>query len=86
MAKAILIAATVAPPRTHDIEELGALVAQRDVEIGRTISELGELTTWFAAGRYPDTFQISLAVEDINSTLTRLRTLRERIDLLAPKV
>jgi hypothetical protein len=48
------------------------------------IGELGELTTWFLAGRYPDTFEIVPSLEDINSALTKLRSLRRRIDLLAP--
>src|SRR5215216_2288574 len=46
MAKAVLIASNVAPPRIHDIERLGWLVAEQHAEIGAAITHLGRLSTW----------------------------------------
>jgi HEPN domain-containing protein len=86
IAKAVLIAANIAPPRIHDIDKLAGLVTAVDVGIGSTLSELGELTIWFAAARYPDTFEIALSEHDIGSALSKLQALRERVNSLAPKV
>jgi HEPN domain-containing protein len=86
MAKAVLIASSVPPPRIHDIEKLAGLVAARNAEIGRTIAEFAELTTWYVSARYPDeSFDSAPSADDISSAVTKLQVLRQRIDSLAPK-
>jgi HEPN domain-containing protein len=81
MAKAVLIAFHVAPPRVHDLEKLALLVAARHADIGKAL----KITIWFVASRYPDTFEIAPTIQDVSSVLVKLKGLRQRIDLLAPK-
>ena len=85
MAKAVLIALNVAPPRIHDIETLGALIAARHADVGRTIAEMGELTTWYVSARYPDSMQVAPSAEEIGLALTKLQRLRQLVSLLAPQ-
>jgi hypothetical protein len=84
MAKAVLIASHVAPPRVHDLEKLALLVSARHADIGKALLELAEITIWFVASRYPDTFEIAPTIQDVSSVLVKLKGLRQRIDLLAP--
>src|SRR5947208_16603254 len=45
MAKASLVAFSNIPPKTHDLDRLGKLVASHDTEIGELITALAGLTT-----------------------------------------
>jgi HEPN domain-containing protein len=85
MAKAVLIASQIAPPRIHDLEKLALLVGAQHADIGQALLGLAEITIWFVAARYPDTFEIIPTVQDISSVLEKLKKLRQRIQLLAPK-
>src|SRR5215216_4286063 len=86
MAKAVLIASNVAPPRIHDIARLGRLVAEQHAEIGAAITHLGRLSTWYVSARYPeDPFDLAPSEQDIRKALTELQLVRQRINSLAPK-
>src|SRR5215216_4693706 len=54
MAKAVLIASNVAPPKMDDIERLGRLGAEQHLEIGAAIKHLSTLSTWYVSARYPE--------------------------------
>jgi HEPN domain-containing protein len=86
MAKAVLIAFGVRPPRIHDVDRLGDLVGAVHFEIGAEIQKLSQLTTWYAAARYPDVAADSLpSLVDIRAALVKLRVLHQRIQSLAPQ-
>ena len=86
MAKAVLIALKIAPPRTHNIGALAKLIAASHVEIAERISQLDELTSWYLTSRYPDGEPSRApAKAEISSVLEKLRALRRLVDTLAPK-
>jgi HEPN domain-containing protein len=86
IAKAVLIAFGVRPPRTHDLDELGERVLTVHPDIGNELRGLGQLTTWYIASRYPDVATESLpSVEDIRLALKKLRDLLRRVQSLVPK-
>jgi len=85
MAKGILIAKRIEPPKTHDIELLGRLVGSQEAEIGQKISALSRLTVWYIAPRYPDAMIDDIPSEaDLRAAFAKLRELRLQIDKLAP--
>jgi HEPN domain-containing protein len=86
MAKAVLIARRIEPPKTHDIELLGRLVGNQETEIGEKIRALTALTVWYIAPRYPDAMIEDIPSEtDLLAALGKLREIRHQIDKLAPK-
>lgn len=86
IAKGILIAFAVRPPRTHNIEALAELVGPHHSALGQQISELAALTNWYFVARYPSGMEESLpGAAEVNSAIERLQTLRSQIGLLAPK-
>jgi HEPN domain-containing protein len=85
MAKGVLIAKRIEPPKTHDIELLGRLVGSRAAEIGEKISALSGLTVWYIAPRYPDAMVDDIPSQtDLVAAIAKLRELRLQIDKLAP--
>ena len=86
MAKAVLIAFGNRPPRIHDLGRLARLVQSVRSDIGAELWAMAEITTWYAAARYPDVaFDTLPTLEEIHSVLAKLRALHERILALAPK-
>jgi HEPN domain-containing protein len=86
MAKAVLIAVREAPPRMHDIEELGRRVRAYVPDIGRALEALGGVTAWYTAARYPDAgLSTALTADDLADTLSRLHELRRHVADLKPK-
>ncbi|HWL72976.1 MAG TPA: HEPN domain-containing protein [Burkholderiaceae bacterium] len=53
MAKASLVAFSNIPPKTHDLDRLGELVASHDTEIGELIRQLADLTIWYISVDIP---------------------------------
>jgi len=85
MAKAVLIARRVEPPKSHDIELLGRLVGRHESELGDKVVALMELTIWYIAPRYPDAQIDAIPSEaDLSWALAKLKELRSQIDELAP--
>lgn len=80
MAKAVLIAHGLRPPRVHDITLLAEQVMQVEPEIGSALDELAGISRWYAAARYPDAGTAPTpAIDDIRDVLSWLQALRERI-------
>src|SRR2546421_9562178 len=85
MAKGVLIARRVEPPKSHDIELLGRLVGGHESELGEKIVALTMLTVWYIAPRYPDAQIDEIpSVADLYAALAKLKELRRDIDELAP--
>jgi HEPN domain-containing protein len=86
MAKAILIVLGSTPPKIHDVAELAELVYERAPEIGELVREVSRYSVWYLASRYPEAQDsFSPSAEDVELALLKLRELRQRLDLLAPK-
>jgi len=84
-AKAVLIALAVPPPRIHDIEKLGALIAESDAEIAEDIKSLSSTTVWYISERYPDSnTDRPPSFQEIGSVLAILHVLRRKVAALAP--
>jgi HEPN domain-containing protein len=85
MAKAVLIALHVSPPKLHDTAELGRRIKAHHAALGEGFGELGGLTRWYVSARYPEAgIEDVPSVEDMRDVLLRLHRLRRRIDELAP--
>ena len=85
MAKGVLIAKGIEPPKTHDIDLLGRLVGSQEAQLGERISALSRLTVWYIAPRYPDAMIDDIPSEvDLLAAFAKLRELRLQIDKLAP--
>jgi HEPN domain-containing protein len=85
MAKGVLIAKRIEPPKTHDIEVLGRLVGGQDAEIGEKIGALSRLTVWYIAPRYPDAMIDDIPSQvDLLAAIAKLNDLRHQIDKLTP--
>jgi HEPN domain-containing protein len=86
MAKGVLIARRVEPPKSHDIELLGSLVGRHESDLGERILALTMLTVWYIAPRYPDAQIDEIPSEaELHAALAKLKVLRRLIDELAPK-
>ena len=86
VAKAALVGADVEYPKTHDVAEVGRLLAPTNAELGRMLEDLGGLTDWYIVARYPASdpdFMPSAAA--VRVALDRLKALRERIRAATPK-
>jgi HEPN domain-containing protein len=87
MAKASLVAFSNIPPKTHDLDRLGKLVASHEPEIGELIRGLADLTTWYISVRYPDAeIELTPSANEILVVLDSLRGLRVKVQGLAPSV
>lgn len=84
MAKAVLIALRVRPPKTHDVSKLAGLIMPHRADIGHAIAELHELTDWYVLERYPDAAGVAPSAAQMGAALSKLRALREHIATLAP--
>jgi|SRR6478736_2692246 HEPN domain-containing protein len=85
IAKAVLIAFSVKPPRIHDLQQLGELLETVHPAIGMEIQDLAQLTSWYTAARYPDVLSDAQpSLQEIRSALTVLRALYDRVMALAP--
>lgn len=86
IAKGLLIAFRIRPPRTHNIEALAELVQQRHPDLGEQIAALGALTAWYFVARYPSGVEELLpSLTDIQTTIGKIEHLRGQVDALAPK-
>jgi HEPN domain-containing protein len=86
IAKGVLIAFAVRPPRTHSIEALAELVGQHHSALGQQINELAALTNWYFVARYPSGMEEPLPeATEIDPVIEKLQTLRSQIGSLAPK-
>jgi HEPN domain-containing protein len=85
MAKAVLIAFGVMPPKIHDIERLGRQVSALHADIGNAVLDLASLTAWYVASRYADAAsELAPSAQDIAAVLGKLHELRRRIETLRP--
>jgi HEPN domain-containing protein len=86
IAKAALVALSIAPPRIHDLVELAAILRSKQPELAHALAELGVLTTWYMSARYPDFgFEFTPSLAELHSIIVQLHELRKRVDRLAPR-
>lgn len=85
MAKAVLVAFRIPPPKSHNLKELGHRVSVVHHEIGTSVLGLAAVMTWYVTARYPDGDEAILSATDLRLVLPRLRALRRPIDSLAPQ-
>jgi HEPN domain-containing protein len=83
--KALLAAAGVAIPKSHDLQRLAALVVPLFPGIIAIIEAVSDLTPWGTATRYPDLeAEIGVMAEDIRDALISLDELHTAINALDP--
>jgi HEPN domain-containing protein len=86
LAKAALIAFGTRPPRTYDVLRLAQMVQAVHSELGAEVESVAQVTTWYAASRYPDVPIDSLpSWQDIRWAQSRLQALHARLLALAPR-
>jgi HEPN domain-containing protein len=83
--KALLAAAGVVIPKSHDLQRLAALVVPLFPALASAIDPITDLTPWATATRYPD-LEADLGVmsEDIREALAALDALHSAVVALAP--
>jgi len=85
IAKAALVAFASPPPKTHDLDRLGKLVALQHAELGEQITSLAGLTAWYISARYPEAeIEITPSAQQIFAVLNILQSLRVRVQACAP--
>jgi HEPN domain-containing protein len=85
IAKAALVAFSNPPPKTHDLDKLGKLVALQYAEVGAQISTLAGLTAWYISARYPEAeLELTPSANEILAVLNTLLGLRAQVQALAP--
>lgn len=85
IAKAVLVAIGHEPPHIHDIARLSRLIRDKHPEIADLVEALAGLTDWYISGRYPGVaLDAAPNANDVRAALGQLRTLRRRLNALAP--
>jgi HEPN domain-containing protein len=84
--KAMLIAAGVIAPRTHDVDALSVLVVAQYPGLAPSLMGLGPLTGWAVAPRYPDTLELDpIQLTDVVDALAIVEGVRGLVrDILRP--
>lgn len=84
--KALLAAASVVIPKSHDLQRLGALVLPLFPALAQVIEPITDLTPWATATRYPDLeSDLGVMPEDIREALAALDNLHGAVIALSPK-
>ncbi len=83
--KALLVAAAVKLPRSHDIEELAGKAATFYPVLDQRMQSFVRLTEWLTASRYPD-LGGGLGEEfgDVTDMLAAIKVFRQEVATLAP--
>lgn len=83
--KALLIAAAVAAPRSHDIELLAGKAAPFYPALEQRMLSFAHLTEWLTASRYPDLGGgLGEEIGDVADMLAAVREFRAEVAGLAP--
>lgn len=85
--KALLIAAAVAAPRSHDIEMLAGKAAPFYPALEQQMLSFAHLTEWLTASRYPDLGGgLGEEIGGVTDILLALREFRRRVAELVPSI
>ena len=83
--KALLVAATLKVPRSHDIELLAGLAAPAYPALEQRMLSFSHLTEWLTATRYPDLGGgLGEEIGDVIDMLGTVRAFRAEVAVLAP--
>jgi HEPN domain-containing protein len=83
--KALLVAAAVAPPRSHDIERLIGAAGALYPTLCDQMQAFARLTEWLIASRYPDLGAgLGEAPADVAAMLALIKAFRAEVRSLAP--
>ena len=83
--KALLVAAALPVPKTHDLERLAALASPLFPTLGSAIAAVAGFTPWGTATRYPELeADMGIMPEDIREALCAIDALRAAIATLDP--
>lgn len=83
--KALLIAAAVAAPRSHDIEMLAGKAAPFYPALEQQMLSFAHLTEWLTASRYPDLGGgLGEEIGDVADMLAAVKAFRGEVAALAP--
>ncbi|CAA7622398.1 conserved hypothetical protein [Magnetospirillum sp. LM-5] len=83
--KALLVAAAVAAPRTHDIEMLAGKAAPFYPALEQQMLSFARLTEWLTASRYPDLGGgLGEEIGDVADMLTAVKAFRQEVAGLGP--
>ena len=83
--KALLVAAAIKVPRTHDIEELADKAAPFYPALRERMLSFVHLTEWVTASRYPDLGGgLGEEIGEVADTLVAVREFRAEVTGLAP--
>ena len=83
--KALLIAAAVAAPRSHDIEMLAGKAAPFYPALEQRMLSFARLTEWLTASRYPDLGGgLGEEIGDVADMLAAVRAFRQEVAGLVP--
>jgi len=83
--KALLIAAAVAAPRSHDIELLAGLAAPFYPALEQRMLSFARLTEWLTASRYPDLGGgLGEEIGDVADILAAVKAFRQEVAGLVP--
>lgn len=85
--KALLIAAAVAAPRSHDIEMLAGKAAPFYPALEQQMLSFAHLTEWLTASSYPDLGGgLGEEIGGVTDILLALREFRRRVAELVPSI
>lgn len=83
--KALLVAAAVAAPRTHDIEMLAGKAAPFYPALEQQMLSFAHLTEWLTASRYPDLGGgLGEEIGDVADMLVAVKAFRQEVAGLGP--
>ena len=83
--KALLVAAAIKVPRSHDIELLAGLAAPSYPALEGMMLSFSHLTEWLTATRYPDLGGgLGEEIGDVTDILVAVRAFRSEVAALAP--
>ena len=83
--KALLVAAAIKVPRTHDIELLADLAAPSYPALRERMGSFLHLTEWLTATRYPDLGGgLGEEISDVTDILVAVREFRAEVAALVP--
>ena len=80
--KGALVAAGTAPPKSHDLARLLALLAAHFGPIAAAFNDVAAISPWALAGRYPDMAEIAPADSEIETALQRVGQLGDAVEAI----
>jgi len=83
--KALLVAAAITPPRSHDIELLAGKASTLYPDLEQRMQAFVRLTEWLTASRYPDLGGgIGEDFGDVSAMLATVKLFRQEVAAFAP--